>query len=232
MGGCTIIPFLLPWHEAHWEIPPSSSLKSKSWSYKISVSTLFELINWRCHSSIQPLSSLHSQLQPNQIMSHSFTALTSALPMSVPVYAAFSLVTIEEWALLPSRVSPRSHPFSSSQRLYFFNSSLFLGTSVSLDYLFFSISNEIFCDIACLNIFSGQTFSSTYYFISLLFVAKILTKLSIYTVSTFFSLIFPMYSSLCPTPHLTTIAKITKDLHVANPVVDSQSHFRDLWRNW
>lgn len=155
MGGCTIIPFLLPWHEAHWEIPPSSSLKSKSWSYKISVSTLFELISWRCHSSIQPLSSLHSQLQPNQIMSHSFTALTSALPMSVPVYAAFSLVTIEEWALLPSRVSPRSHPFSSSQRLYFFNSSLFLGTSMSLDYLFFSISNEIFCDIACLNIFSG-----------------------------------------------------------------------------
>ena len=52
LGGCTIITFLLLWHEAHWEIPLSSSFKYKSWSYKISISQLF--LNWLTEGVIHP----------------------------------------------------------------------------------------------------------------------------------------------------------------------------------
>ena len=52
LGGCTIITFLLLWHEAHWEIPLSTSFKSKSWSYKISISQLF--LNWLTEGTIHP----------------------------------------------------------------------------------------------------------------------------------------------------------------------------------
>lgn len=45
---------------------------------------------------------------------------------------------------------PPSHSLSSSQRLGFFNSPLSFGPSISLDYLLFSISIKIFCDISCL----------------------------------------------------------------------------------
>lgn len=150
LGGCTISTFLLLWHEAHWEIPLSSSFKSKSWSYKISISQLF--LNWLTEGVIHPF----DNCSPYMLGS----SLTKVLPIlsmhwlllyPLPCLCACKCCLFSSYSvLLQMSLTPICLLVPQIPSLLIFSKALLLQPSIFFEYLFFSISNKIFCDISYL----------------------------------------------------------------------------------
>ena len=185
MGVCAVIPCLCLWHEVYWEIPLSSSFKYKSWSCKINVTQ--PLLNWLTEGIVHSFDNFQAQDYRNCFPWFQIASLPTptACAWTCCLFSSCHGRSLSRlWG--HGSLGPRPHSLLSSQRLCFFNSPHLLNNQFPMTSHSFSSTIKYFVIFSVLKgMFSRPNTPSSYHFISLLlFVAKILMKLSIFFVST------------------------------------------------